>query len=103
MDEGTTLTIRSVSLPRGTYVKFQPHSAEFLDVRNHKLAYEICVSHVTHPCSLEYALGNFSALMLGDTIRIVFEERVHYLNILDVKPDKVVSVIAEPYLDIQVS
>jgi len=40
--------------------------------------------------------------MLGDTVRIVFEERVHYLNILDLKPDKVVSVIAEPYLDIQV-
>ena len=35
-------------------------------------------------------------LMLGDTLRIVCEDRPYYVNILDLKPEKVVSVIAEP-------
>jgi len=41
LDDGAPVTVRSVKLPRGQLVKFQPHSASFLDIPNHKTAYVI--------------------------------------------------------------
>lgn len=34
VDLGDLVMVKNISLPKGTYVKLQPHSKEFLDVSN---------------------------------------------------------------------
>ncbi len=34
---GETVKLRNVSLPKGTYVKLQPHTTDFLDIHNPKV------------------------------------------------------------------
>lgn len=33
LQEGDVITLRSISLPKGQFVKLQPHSTDFLDIR----------------------------------------------------------------------
>lgn len=36
LDEGADVIIRNVNLKKGTYIKFQPHKTEFVDIPNFK-------------------------------------------------------------------
>jgi len=36
--EGDMVRIRSASLPKGTYVKLQPHTTDFINISNPKVA-----------------------------------------------------------------
>lgn len=37
--EGDRITVKSVSLPAGSFVKLQPHSKTFLDISNPRAVY----------------------------------------------------------------
>ena len=73
-DEGDLVTIRNVSLPRGSFVKVAPSTMRFAqDISNPKAV-------------LEMALRNFSCLTVGDVIPVHYNDQVYQLNIIEVKP-----------------
>ena len=52
LQEGDVVALRSATLPKGTFVKLQPHSTDFLDITNPRAV-------------LETTLRNFSCLTGG--------------------------------------
>lgn len=78
--EGDILTLTNASLPKGSYVKLQPHSTDFLDISNPRAV-------------LETTLRGFSCLTVGDTIPIHYNDRVYQINIVESKPEDAISVI----------
>jgi len=73
IEEGSFIKVKSATLPKGTYVKIQPHETAFIEIANPKAV-------------LENKLRNFSALTEGDIILIEYNHRNFYLNIIEVKP-----------------
>ena len=49
LEEGDVVSLRNATLPKGTYVKLQPHSTDFIDISNPRAV-------------LETTLRNFSCL-----------------------------------------
>jgi len=80
IEEGGFITIRSVTLPKGTYVKLQPQSSAFLDISNPKAV-------------LEMRLRNFAALTQGDVIKLEYNSKNYYLSVLESKPSSAISII----------
>jgi len=80
LEEGEIVDIESVSLPSATFGKFQPQSADFLDITNPKAV-------------LENSLRNFSCLTCNDVIAIHYNDRVYELLVVDVKPPPAVCII----------
>ena len=80
LSEGDVLTLSNVSLPKGTYVKLQPHSKDFLDISNPRAV-------------LETTLRGFSCLTVGDAIPIHYNDKVYDINIVEAKPSGAISVI----------
>ena len=80
LQEGDIVTIRSTALPKGTFVRLQPHSKDFLDITNPRAV-------------LETTLRNFSCLTVGDTIPIHYNNKVYYIDIVEAKPSNAISVI----------
>lgn len=80
LQEGDVVTLRSISLPKGTFVKLQPHSKDFLDISNPRAV-------------LETTLRNFSCLTKGDTIPINYNNKKYFIDIVDAKPSDAISVI----------
>lgn len=78
--EGGMVTIRNVSLPKGTYVKFQPQSSDFLDITNPKAV-------------LEATLRNFTCLTKGDAIVISYNDKPYHIDVLEVAPGEAISII----------
>jgi len=74
LSEGQMLTVRSATLPKGTYCKLQPVDQAFLDLTNPKAV-------------LENALRNWSALTAGDIIVINYNKKNYEINVLEVQPD----------------
>ncbi|CAI0539847.1 unnamed protein product [Linum tenue] len=80
LQEGDLVQLRNASLEKGTYVKLQPHSTEFLDVSNPKAI-------------LETSLRNYSCLTTGDTILVAYNNKKYFINIVETKPSAAVSVV----------
>ncbi|KAG7670190.1 hypothetical protein Ndes2526A_g06523 [Nannochloris sp. 'desiccata'] len=80
LQEGDVITLRSATLPKGTFVKLQPHSKDFLDISNPRAV-------------LETTLRNFSCLSVGDTIPINYNNRHYFIDIVEAKPAEAISVI----------
>ena len=80
LSEGELVNLRSVSLPKGTFVKLQPHSKDFLDISNPKAV-------------LETTLRNYSCLTLGDTICVHYNAKKFYIDIKELKPAEAVTII----------
>ncbi|CAI0393372.1 unnamed protein product [Linum tenue] len=80
LQEGDLVQLRNASLEKGTYVKLQPHSTDFLDVSNPKAI-------------LETSLRNYSCLTTGDTILVAYNDKKYYINIVETKPSAAVSVV----------
>ena len=72
--------LRSMSLPKGSYVKLQPHSKDFLDISNPRAV-------------LETTLRNFSCLTVGDAVPIHYNNKTFWINIVEAKPADAISVI----------
>jgi len=47
LQEGDTVRVKNVTLPKGTYVKLQPHTKDFLDISNPKAMLVILINSVT--------------------------------------------------------
>ncbi|XP_022752731.1 ubiquitin recognition factor in ER-associated degradation protein 1-like [Durio zibethinus] len=80
LQEGDIVQVKNASLPKGTYVKLQPHANDFLDISNPKAI-------------LETALRNYSCLTIGDTIMVPYNNKKYYINIVETKPTPAVSII----------
>lgn len=80
LEEASLITVESVSLPVATFSKFQPQSADFLDISNPKAV-------------LENALRHFACLTTGDIISIIYNSKVYELQVLETKPGSAVSII----------
>ncbi len=71
--EGEMLTIRNATLQKGTYVKFQPQSSDFLQIANPKAV-------------LEATLRNFTCLTKDDTIAIGYNDKTYYNQCVGGRP-----------------
>lgn len=80
LSEGQLVNLSSVTLKSCTYAKFKPQSVDFLDISNPKAV-------------LENSLRHFSCLTLGDTIAITYNDKKYYIKVVDVKPNRAVSII----------
>ncbi|PRQ24053.1 putative ubiquitin fusion degradation protein UFD1 [Rosa chinensis] len=80
LQEGDIVRLKNVTLPKGTYVKLQPHTKDFLDISNPKAI-------------LETTLRNFSCLTIGDSIMVAYNNKKYYIDIIESKPSNAISII----------
>ena len=83
LEEGDLVAIRSVSLPKGSFVKLQPHTKDFLDISNPRAV-------------LEMTLRGFSCLTKGDCILMHYNNKRFYIDIVECRPQ--VPALAAPDL-----
>ena len=80
LQEGDPVIMKNVRLDKGTYMKLQPHTTDFIHL----------------PCMkdmLEDILRNFSCLTIGDTIMINHNSKKFYIDILETKPSAAINII----------
>ena len=80
IEEGDIVSIRSATLPKGKFVKLQPHTKDFLDISNPKAV-------------LERTLRNYSCLSVGDAILVPYNNKNYYIDIIEAKPEAAVSIV----------
>ncbi|CAL5377089.1 unnamed protein product [Camellia sinensis] len=80
LQEGDIVRVKNVTLPKGTYVRLQPHTKDFLDISNPKAI-------------LETTLRNFSCLTTGDSIMVAYNNKKYYIDIIETKPSNAISII----------
>ncbi|XP_023640988.1 ubiquitin fusion degradation protein 1 homolog [Capsella rubella] len=80
LQEGDFLQVKNISLVKGTYIKLQPHTQDFLDISNPKAI-------------LETTLRSYSCLTTGDTIMVPYNNKQYFINVLEAKPSSAVSII----------
>lgn len=80
LQEGDIVRVKNVTLPKGTYVKLQPHTQDFLDISNPKAI-------------LETTLRNYSCLTTGDSIMVAYNNKKYYIDIVETKPSNAISII----------
>ncbi|XP_073311519.1 uncharacterized protein [Primulina huaijiensis] len=80
LQEGDIVRVKNVTLPKGTYVKLQPHTKDFLDISNPKAI-------------LETTLRNFSCLTTGDSIMVAYNNKKYYIDIIESKPSNAITII----------
>merc|ERR1712050_100281 len=68
------------TLKKGTFVKLQPLTSEFLDIHNPRAV-------------LENTLRNFATLTVGDCIVIDYNQKQYEIEIVECKPDNAISII----------
>nr|XP_023025158.1 ubiquitin recognition factor in ER-associated degradation protein 1 isoform X2 [Leptinotarsa decemlineata] len=80
LEEGDLVQMESVSLPVGTFSKFQPLNPDFLDITNPKAVLENC-------------LRSFACLTTGDVIAVKYNQKAYELCVLETKPGDAISII----------
>ncbi|KAJ6927318.1 ubiquitin fusion degradation protein 1 [Populus alba x Populus x berolinensis] len=80
LQEGDIVRVKNVTLPKGKYVKLQPHTKDFLDISNPKAI-------------LETTLRNYSCLTTGDSIMVAYNNKKYYIDIVETKPSNAISII----------
>lgn len=80
LQEGDIVRLKNATLPKGKYVKLQPHTKDFLDISNPKAI-------------LETTLRNFSCLTTGDSIMVAYNNKKYYIDIVETKPSRAISII----------
>ncbi|CAO1947347.1 unnamed protein product [Urochloa humidicola] len=80
LQEGDLVSIKNANLPKGKYVKLQPHTTDYLDISNHKAI-------------LEKTLRNFSCLSTGDSIMVAYNSKKYYIDIVETKPSNAICII----------
>lgn len=78
--EGDIVKVSNTSLPKGTFVKLQPVSKEFLEVHNPRAV-------------LENSLRHFATLTKGDNIVIGYNQKKFEIEIIEAKPADAISII----------
>lgn len=74
------ITVRNISLPLASFVKFKPKSADFLDISNPKAV-------------LESTLRRFSCLTKHDEICLFYNKKNYYLEVRDLEPQDACSIV----------
>ena len=74
LKEGDIIHLRSASILKGSYVKLQPQTSDFISISNPKAV-------------LEKSLGSFSALTKGETFRILYNKKKYDIGVVDVLPE----------------
>ena len=80
LEEGQLISVKNVSLPKATFVKFRAQSCDFLEITNHRAV-------------LEVTLRKFTCLTEGDQICIAHGGANYFLDIREVKPNGAASII----------
>ncbi|KAL5816965.1 hypothetical protein ACOSQ3_025343 [Xanthoceras sorbifolium] len=80
LQEGDIVKLKNASLAKGSYVKLQPHTSDFLDISNPKAI-------------LETSLRSYSCLTTGDTIMVPYNNKKYYIDIVETKPSSAISII----------
>ena len=70
LTEGQAVKFRNVSLPKGTYVKLQPVTSDFLDISNPKAV-------------LERTLRGYSCLTVGDCFVVNYNNKDYEIEVRD--------------------
>ena len=83
LEEGSLVALRNVSLPKGKFVKLQPHTQDFLEISNPRAV-------------LEMTLRGFSCLTKGDCILMHYNNKRFYIDIVECRPQASASVQALP-------
>lgn len=78
--DGDLVQMENISLPVGTFSKFQPLSTDFLDITNPKAVLENC-------------LRTFACLTTGDVIAVKYNQKAYELCVLETKPGNAISII----------
>jgi ubiquitin fusion degradation protein 1 len=78
--EGEKLQFTYSCLEKGNYVKLQPQTDDFLRITNPKAV-------------LEAKLRYFTCLTKSDSIAIEYNDKIYWINVLEVKPGVAVSII----------
>ena len=73
LNEGDIIHLRSATIQKGSYVKLQPQTTDFIKISNPKAV-------------LEQSLRSFSALTKGETFRILYNNRKYDIGVVDVRP-----------------
>ena len=73
LSEGDVIHLRSASIPKGSFVKLQPQTTDFIHISNPKAV-------------LERSLGSFSALTKGETFRILYNKKKYDIGVVEVRP-----------------
>lgn len=89
MSEGSMVSVSSTSLPNGDFVKLQPHKTEFIELSNPKAV-------------LEKQLSTFSTLTKGETIAIHYNNKVYYIDVVEIQPDTLKHAVSIVETNIQV-
>lgn len=80
LNDGDVVYVESTELPIATYARFQPQSADFLDITDSKAV-------------LENTLRNFACLTTGDCIAISYNRKVYEVRVLETRPHHAVCII----------
>lgn len=80
LQEGDLIRVTNTSLPKGSYVKLQPVSSDFLDIHNPRAV-------------LENSLRNFATLTVGDCVVIDYNQKKYEIEIVECKPANAISII----------
>merc|ERR1719174_857519 len=75
LNEGDVIHLRSASIPKGSFVKLQPQTTDFISISNPKAV-------------LEKSLGSFSALTKGETFRIFYNKKKYDIGVVEVRPER---------------
>ncbi|XLT93572.1 hypothetical protein HN873_015234 [Arachis hypogaea] len=80
LKDGDLILLKSTTLVKGTYLKLQPHTKDFIDLSNIK-------------AMLEINLRSFSCVTTGDTIMILYNNKEYYIDVIETKPSHAISII----------
>ena len=72
---GDMVKFKNVSLPKGTYVKIQPVTSDFLDISNPKAV-------------LEHTLRKYTCLTVGDVFVVHYNNKNYEIEVKEAKPQK---------------
>lgn len=78
--DGEKIQFKCVFLEKGNYVKLQPQTNDFLEISNPKAV-------------LEAKLRYFTCLTKSDVIAIEYNNKIYWINVLEVKPGSAISII----------
>jgi len=80
LEEGGLVSVKNVSLPKASFVKFKPQSTDFLDISNPRAV-------------LEKQLRTFSCVTVGDQICLPYNNKRYYLEVQEVQPQDAACII----------
>ena len=80
LGEGDIVKFSYSTLPKGTYVKLQPQTQDFLDISNPKAV-------------LETTLRQYTCLTVGDTFVIHYNNKQYHIDVIEAKPGDAIGVV----------